>query len=301
MIRLPTTLVLGAGASIPYGFPSGRELLFEVIDELAPAANSDLKRDLISEGFGETQIGFFRDALLESHLQSIDAFLENRAVFLEIGKKAIAIKLIRKEVTSNLVRRKKMAWYEYVFDHIGDSKEDCADAPISFVTFNYDRSLEQFFFLTFQAAFGLREDEAKDLLSRLRIVHVYGQLAPLSVLDQRGRPYSNDVSREAIARAYEAIKIMAEGKDSSPQLVKARSFIQDSEILAFLGFGYHPANLDRLALDTVFHGHEVLGTAYGLGDDEMNRANERLSRCKIHFGENNQDNLDFLRNFPVLR
>ena len=40
MIAIPTCLILGAGASMPYGFPSGEELKWQIIDEAVTPNNN---------------------------------------------------------------------------------------------------------------------------------------------------------------------------------------------------------------------------------------------------------------------
>ncbi len=300
MIRVPTVLVLGAGESAPYGFPSGRGLLFEIAKELAPGLSSDLSRDLQEHGFNYEQIALFRDDLLESHLPSVDAFLENRPTYSEIGKAAIAIKLIRKEDKKNLVRRQKMSWYEYLFNQMGAQLDEFKDCLLAIITFNYDRSLEYFLYTSFRSEFGLSHEDSAKLLGSIRIVHVYGQLASLDFIDRNGRPYETEVDQATLKRAVSGIKIMSEGKDASPQIHEARGLIEGAAVLAFLGFGYHPANVNRLALDTVFRG-TVLGSTYGMGEDEKRRSQALLSEHSIQFGLQSQTSLDFLRNFPVFQ
>jgi hypothetical protein len=39
MIKRPTVLILGAGASVPFGFPSGRQVLDDVCRGLSKEAN----------------------------------------------------------------------------------------------------------------------------------------------------------------------------------------------------------------------------------------------------------------------
>ena len=103
MIETPTVLILGAGASKPYGFPAGRELLDEICASLKgnflrrqwgrdfvelfhPPLNKDL--DLITE---------FRERLYQSSKGSVDAFLEANPDFVEVGKLAIAATLVPRE------------------------------------------------------------------------------------------------------------------------------------------------------------------------------------------------------------
>ena len=96
MITNPTVLILGAGASIPYGFPSGLKLRNQIID-LMDVPKGSYKHDNI-QGHLKTlkKIGFeldlikrFRKAFHQSQQNSIDAFLNYAEEFREIANNGI--------------------------------------------------------------------------------------------------------------------------------------------------------------------------------------------------------------------
>ena len=92
MITTPTVLVLGAGASCPYGFPTAKELKNRICEVFSnPDVISRLAKglDRSSDQFVE-----FREAFWKSGTSSVDAFLEARPEFLAVGKLAIAYCLI---------------------------------------------------------------------------------------------------------------------------------------------------------------------------------------------------------------
>ena len=103
MITKQTVLILGAGASVPYGFPTGRSLLLQITDELAPEGDSGLRQILLP--FSDEHTSEFQAELLASNQPSVDAFIENRPSFTDIGKAAIAKKLIDCENEYTLTRR----------------------------------------------------------------------------------------------------------------------------------------------------------------------------------------------------
>ena len=57
---------------------------------------------------------------------------------------------------------------------------------ISFITFNYDRSLEQFLYFAFKHWEGLPEDVCVDRVRDLQINHIYGKLGPLDWESENG-------------------------------------------------------------------------------------------------------------------
>ena len=86
MIVRPTVFILGAGASAPYGFPLGSGLIEKILHSLqSPEMRPLLLRQL---DFSHDQISTFGQELRDSPLNSIDAFLDNREEFREIGKTA---------------------------------------------------------------------------------------------------------------------------------------------------------------------------------------------------------------------
>jgi hypothetical protein len=74
MIKHNTVLVLGAGASCPYGFPSGRTLIDKITHSVGEQG-SHLYERLVNRDFEHRSIKEFSNALRESPLSSIDIVL----------------------------------------------------------------------------------------------------------------------------------------------------------------------------------------------------------------------------------
>jgi hypothetical protein len=101
MIVKPTVFVLGAGAMADYGFPIGWQLVRQVIDNFQP--RTKWRELLIEHGHCTDQkIDEFLNALGGSAQNSVDAFLEEREEFLDIGIAAMSIALIHNEVPQKL-------------------------------------------------------------------------------------------------------------------------------------------------------------------------------------------------------
>jgi len=152
MITEPTVLILGAGASYPYGFPTAKQLKWDICDafsnekSLAPQL-LDGKSDYSASEFSD-----FAMALRHSGNESVDAFLEQRQKQNErvvgVGKLAIAYALIPCEDEGKLFQRdfgsRGGHWYEYLFGRLNTDFRDFARNQLSIITFNYDRSLEHY-------------------------------------------------------------------------------------------------------------------------------------------------------------
>src|ERR1700722_7438547 len=148
MIRRPTVFILGAGASMAYGFPSGAELR-QMICQLSDA-NPPLVKTLSAEpsDFFAADITEFAKQFERSSIASIDAFLAKRGEFTAIGKLCIAALLCELERPERVVPGPKDDdWYSYLWNILTqdvESPEELAQNRIKFVSFNYDRSLQYF-------------------------------------------------------------------------------------------------------------------------------------------------------------
>src|SRR3989442_13723689 len=123
MIKIPTVLILGAGASHPYRFPLGRKLMAEICQNVHGTYTSELNP--INNSKAKAIIDDFRDALRTSGQRSVDAFLEHRTEFKEIGKKAIARALIPcedEEVLFDLFGED--IWYDYLLSKMAAPSPD---------------------------------------------------------------------------------------------------------------------------------------------------------------------------------
>src|SRR4051812_22223583 len=118
MITKRIVLILGAGASIPFGFPSGLDLKKSIVERLDPNdGRYTLRTQIQDAGFPPEDIEGFRSALRFSGKRSVDAFLEHRPDYLEVGKAAIAGVLLPREDRSVLFDTKPN-WYEHFFNKL---------------------------------------------------------------------------------------------------------------------------------------------------------------------------------------
>lgn len=95
MITKDVLLFLGgAGASCPYGFPTGKGLVAEIL-KLSSSTIKNLY------GFSEDEITSFRDCLYYSGLSTIDEFIRERKDFKDIAKACLANVIIDCEHKTN--------------------------------------------------------------------------------------------------------------------------------------------------------------------------------------------------------
>lgn len=172
---------------------------------------------------------------------------------------------------------------------------------IGIITFNYDRSLEEYLFTVLKRHHGKSDIECASKLNEIPIIHFYGKLGDLDWQHPEGRPYndsSNDNlrSRNIIKLSAEGIKTMHDDYDRSGVI----ELLSKAEIIYFLGFGYDPNNLEKLGINKLIKKYEemdkpkiVRGTAFGIKDYDRDNIIEYFDN-DIDLGFDDEDSLQFL-------
>ncbi|TAK59444.1 MAG: hypothetical protein EPO24_07855 [Bacteroidetes bacterium] len=289
-----TVFILGAGASMPYGFPSGHKLVGDIVGVL-----KSKKSHFSSWGFLEKEIDNFRDAVVNSVTDAIDDLLiQRKEEFLEIGKLAIAHALTYYEIEHKLYDRNNPEnWYGYLFEHLkGMSSMDLEGGTNSIITFNYDRSLEHYLSMASEGFYGLTDNVKKRAIQNIPIIHIHGSLGLLPIHSGHF-PYEPTSDTEVIFGMSRNLKLIDEEADVS-LLAKAHSLLQKAERIRFLGFGYHYTNLKKLefTLNTK-QCSDIKGTAYGLSEPDMDKIR---TNYKINLDTNGKNILRFFREWDPL-
>lgn len=344
-----TVFVLGAGASCSYGYPSGARLreLICFNEGFWESYFEYLRGETILDNTRKAQkrieIQKFIDIFRKSSTKSVDVFMANNPKLSSIGKYIIAYEIFRYEKNSlfaeEAIREQKRLedlrksstnqaylwgnpgflggdWYFHLYNKMIDGlvgKEklpDFSKGNISFITFNYDRSLEQLFYISLRNTFSeVSEEEIIQTLKQLKILHVYGQIAPLKWqnLDDYV-DYKQQINESILLNASQNIKTIFEEKEN-PELTEAKNLIKQAEKIFFLGFGYTPENLEILKIqDRTKRETSIYGTAFGLESKEKNDIRARIKEWlpaeyldQIEIGylktSDNMDCLKLLKNY----
>jgi len=251
MIERKTVFVLGAGASEPYGFPLGKKLRWLAYENLAEDnPKSQFFRARFEPGFVKN----FRNDLIGCRLPSVDALLEHRPEYLEIGKAAIAQALLPFEENDLFdSKREQNDWLQYLRAKMDAPKGEFGKNKISFVTLNYDRSLEQYLFTSLRSSYNMSSNEAASQISQLRLIHLHGQLGflPWQNHPEAIVPYGSS-SESDVWHAADQIRVISEAdSEKDTRLLEAQRLLSEAERVIFLGFGYHATNLTRLNVGTL--------------------------------------------------
>lgn len=280
MITNPTVFILGAGASRPYGFPTGAELkdriknidLQEAIRQaLLPTKNSNHSTvwKYILNKYGNTIVEQFFNDFAQSGRYSIDAYLEHRPKYIPLGKALISMQLIARENDQFMraAEEKGEDWYQYIYNRMNATFDDLSKNNLSVITFNYDRSFEHYLLTRIQSDYGKTIEEAASVLGNMEIIHVHGNLGNLPAFEQNNsREYTHQVTPEGIKVCVENIKIVYEKiYEDDLQFKRAVELLSEAYNVWFLGFGYDETNMRRLQLpDSLKNANVILGSTYGL-------------------------------------
>lgn len=270
MIVNDVVLVLGAGASCDYGFPLGVKLKRDIIDYFSSGSNRQALASMHSIPV-DFQLKFC-DELKNSSLASIDSWLEGRPEYTELGKTAICFQIGKQEYRGRLEDRydghgSQSGWYHVLWQKMkagAKTLKDLSENRISIVTYNYDRSLEEFLMKSAKATFGRSQEQCAEYLNKIPIIHVHGQTG---YLDWQANPRSLPVKHYAgDSMDWEIAQECAKGiyivhdSDEGPNYKSARDLISKASAIYFLGFGYAYENLQRLSDGNENACKEILGT-----------------------------------------
>lgn len=277
---MTTAIVLGAGTSLDYGYPSGAGLVEEMKNRLSRQANhehSELLRDL------------------KNHQPySIDAFLNLFPKHDHEAKSLIAQILFECEHPDSQPSGEKDL-YRFFFHEISEDKYE----QYKIITFNYDRSLEHHLLRAILPSKNYVLNAAIESLEKLEIIHIHGRLPALpgeknfQIQTQREQfPYgyggqgyiskvngqilhATDPSRffqqEAIEQRKNSIRTHGQQfrtvYQSTETHQRAKEILDSAQRIFFLGFSYHELNMKILGFNWNKNYHPektIAGTCFGM-------------------------------------
>jgi len=244
MISTPTVLILGAGASADYKFPVGPEFKNKIC---ALLDDTVFLSELEKKGVKRTVK--FLETYCWSGISSPDRFLEGRPEFMKPGKFCIAKVLVGNEDARKLRpghQGPSQSWYELLVNKVDLASDSYPNNKLTLISFNYDRSLEHYFWRRIKAVFSQREQIESAWNQRPKIIHVHGVLGSYDPLGGHSRPYTPDVSIESLEIAANGIRIIPEVNDQDTVFDAAEEALRQAARIYFLGFGFDGRNIGRL-------------------------------------------------------
>ncbi|MCH7575958.1 MAG: hypothetical protein IIA59_12675 [Candidatus Marinimicrobia bacterium] len=297
MITVPTLFILGAGASAPYGYPTSFGLWEFIVgnypndSHIPPGYQHPFKHFYSTYLNGRIEIAADREPLIEKlelfhetffHADpSIDRFISRNKKFEKLGKKAILTMLFHAEQFSALpetMANRESDWIIYLMQKmttkivVQDDFSRFKENDVSFITFNYDRSLEHLSYNFLSNSFSeLPTADIVEAVESLEILHVNGILAPLDWQNIKGvkQPYRKSLKTVDIDSHVNNIQIIFDSRQDDTTTEIERK-IKSAENIYFLGFGYADENMKQLGFPEILEAHQTIyGTAKGLTSTQI--------------------------------
>lgn len=329
MFKSKTVFIVGAGASCEAGLPSGEALKTEIANRLDIRFGdygNTLKSGDIGiiealreasrlEGTGGDINRYLPDCWRISEVVptasiSIDNFIDahrgNKSIEL-CGKLGIVKSILDAERVSKLagtaddperfsLKGLAGSWYLSLLQMLteGVARDDINSLSnnVSIITFNYDRCIERFLVQGVADYYAVEVQVAQDVVKSIPIHHPYGSLGPLPWQSQHG--YTQFGSKRAdLLNVASKIKTFTEGMDDDEELVAMQSLIADADTIVFLGFAFHPLNMELLTSHRNASATRIFATSLGLSKSDETVISEDIIRLL------GKDNLPYMEQMQL--
>lgn len=295
-------MVVGAGASHELDLPTGEELKakiaqdldirfgdgyrqssgdYEICSALREAVRRQDGRDINPYLHAAWHI---RGALPQAI--SIDHFLDSHAGKQKVelcGKLGIAQAILKAERRSRIffedhptqslpINSHSEQWilpfFKMLTQHCRSSELKVRLSQVAVVVFNYDRCIEHYLFHSLKNYYPeLSNEEIAEALHCLEIFHPYGSVGELSWQNREAAvDFGEEVGGAKLLDIAGGIKTFTEGTDSGAAR-DIQATVAGAESLVFLGFAFHPLNMELLFPDLTWRGprsRQIFATAMGI-------------------------------------
>ena len=306
MFHRRTLFVLGAGASAEAEMPIGPKLAAAIGKKM------DVRFEHFNKHVGDGDIGLYlqitnqlrtnanelqsagwliRDGvtLSQSNDDFLDLHRDDPHVNL-VGKAAIVRTILEAERTSKLAldevggrkifKPEKLAntWFLKFMYMLGRgmAKGDVRQIfdSVAFIIFNYDRCVEHFLYNALQKVYGIRENDAADILADCTIIHPYGLVGPYLPFG-RGVPFG--AGSADYRQLSQQIKTYTEQIAAADLMGEIETEFHRAECIVFLGFAYHTQNMRLLKPAKPIKRKRVFGTAYQMSDSDTDVVSHQIA------------------------
>lgn len=304
MFKRNTVFIIGAGCSAELRLPIGSELLdriYYTFSDIDPERRDELMDAFIRSGVSGAnanvgrRVSNFTAGL--STAPSIDQYLDfhrDDAALVMLGKCAVASEILHAEGASELGER-------YVTDPLPDvwlrrllylmmDATDKSDPSaifnnVTFITFNYDRTIEVFFKRAIQALVHCSSEETEQILKKLHVWHPYGTVggsgpAAPGMATPKAAFTERRIQAMDVLVAAKGLRTFTEGAADELERSEMRAVLRGAQQIVFLGFSYLEANMQLLRIgEAGTSADRIFGTVFGVPEPGIEIANRRIMAC----------------------
>ncbi|GHT79391.1 hypothetical protein FACS1894130_07950 [Spirochaetia bacterium] len=310
-----TVFVIGAGASAEIGMPVGNELkknITKFLNQKDRPTETAIKQAIDGsimlfsneKGYDFSNLRTVADKITTALplAESIDNYLNahkgNKEVEV-VGKIGIVYSILHAEAYSKLKNTSvipfteiEKTWYTALFKKIiqGCQIEQFKEKlkEITFITFNYDRSLEYYLYHAIQTYFDISAEQSKSIVNDIYVYHPYGQAGFLPFQDGPDFiEYGELPSAQQVYTFSKQIKTFMEGVDANSDTYKkiVNSLVEANRVI-FLGFAYYKQNIDLLYPQKIHMWKKVNGTTPPFSSASIRQGAVQYYGTVLGFSEN---------------
>ncbi|UPJ31019.1 hypothetical protein [Bradyrhizobium sp. CW1] len=308
MFKQPVVFVVGAGASVDFGFPLGATLASNIAEDVnfyfdhykssEPTRGDQSLYWLLRQKFQNDadklnrymQGGQLLASALTTAVSIDDALyrLDQWPEIVELGKACILKNLLKCEAGSELrldprtgrtsPDAGKNGWIEQMFlmaiSNLRRSEFREAFRNVTFVNFNYDRCIEHYVLGALQRQ-GLTEEDAAEIVGELNMIRPYGSLGSIVRGGKDYLPFGHRVTD--VFSLTQRIRTYTESAAlHDPDHVER--VMAQATMTIFLGFGFHRQNMDllRVSPERGFRNAHALATVYDVHEGNLHALKDEL-------------------------
>lgn len=196
------------------------------------------------------------------------------------GKLAIVRSILNAERASKLqsedpggnrysLRGMAGTWYVSFFQMLTENvaKVDASRIfdNVTIITFNYDRCIERFLVQAIADYYDIEIGISEEIVRKVSIYHPYGKVGGLP-WERCQSSINFGADRVQLLPIASQIKTFAEGLDDDQLIKDMHDAVESAETIIFLGFAFHPSNMQLLAPNVEANVKRIFATTLGLSD-----------------------------------
>jgi len=275
MIARPTVIVVGAGGSMPFNFPSGASML-----QSARGTEAHEMSRTLCNYFDVSACRRFRESVVASLSDSLDAILETRTDLDQVGRFFIAQLILHAEHQSQGRTGVSGDWLAYLWNLMSDecgSLEEFKKNNVTFITYNYDRLIEHRLLSALAQRYQSTHKELYEFSVDRPVIHLHGTVGPFDDYGRPSVPYGvcplgqnfQELLPGVLQKAAAGVKVVHQADPKSAEFDAARAALRDASTVFFLGFGFGRTNVRRLGLENIGPRTAIICSRQGLEDSEV--------------------------------
>lgn len=235
---MKTCYVVGAGGSVPYGYPVGGQLVAEI------ATMKGLHECFRMPPLSLSMLASVAEFVSRARPLSIDQYVRDQSNLGDGARVGVAISLLRREAAVPTNLQNPSDWLRLLFESHRANLLSSAPPELAFVTFNYDYEIE-LQLLEMLSGYPTKVPSPLDRFAEIPIVHVHGALGPRPNVRRNHVPGTSrmlraDLSSHIVDMALEcaeSLRFFWEHDDASRESEQARKLIREAQRLVVIGVG----------------------------------------------------------------